>query len=42
MGLVGLELWNLWVAAGVVAEFQVGAFRCDLSPSRQAPFGAWV
>ena len=30
MGLVGLELWNLWVAAGVVAGFQVGAFRCDV------------
>ena len=27
MVLEGLELWNLWVVAGVVAGFQLGAFR---------------
>ena len=30
MGLEGLEIWNLWVVAGVMAGFQVGAFRCDV------------
>ena len=27
MELEGVKLWNLWIVAGVVAGFQVGAFR---------------
>ena len=27
MELEGVKLWNLWIVAGVVAGFQIGAFR---------------